>query len=324
MVEKLLDHEGTRSIRTHWFKYLDTVEPLRKELFGYCHKLTRNIWDAEDLVQETLLTGFGMAARGDFHGESSPVRNIKAYLFRTATNAWLDIQRKQARQQSVVGEPEDSRKDIDPTTAMDAISKAVVVTSPQEFVAILLKDVYDFTLEEVADFIGTTKGTVKSALSRARQKMREESEVIQITDPTVKALVQKYVDAINTQDIDQVIELMSEKVQIKVCNVGGGRGREGIWTRKSLVAVNAVYGECDGEPVVLMFKTGDNNILNDVLRLEGDENTVTRIIDHCYAPETLQYVAKMLGYRSNATVYHQPWEVIETGMVPTTYLPWQT
>jgi RNA polymerase sigma-70 factor (ECF subfamily) len=321
MANKLLDHEGARTIRTHWFRYLDTIEPLRGELFGYCHKLTHNIWDAEDLVQDTLLTGFGMTARGDFHGETSPVRNIKAYLFRTATNAWLDVQRKHARQLANAEEQIDSKQDPDPTTTMDAISKAVAGTSPQEFVAILLKDVYDFTLEEVADFIGTTEGTVKSALSRARRKMREKQDK-PVIDPTAKELVLKFVDAINSQDIDQVIELMAEKVQVKVCNVGGGRGREGIWTRKSMVSVRATYAECDGVPVVLMFNREDEN-LTDVLRLEGSDNIVTRIIDHCYAPETMRHVAESLGYQCNATAYHQPWKIIETGMVPTTFLPWQ-
>jgi hypothetical protein len=62
----------------------------------------------------------------------------------------------------------------------------------------------------------------------------------------------------------------------------------------------------------------------DVLGLQGNENTVTRIADYCYAPETLRHVAEELGYQSDATDYHQPWQIIEAGMEPTTFLPWLT
>lgn len=321
MTDRSFDHEGARAMRTHWFRYLDTVEPIRPELHAYCHKLTRNIWDAEDLVQDTLLKGFGMTARGDFHGETSPVRNIKAYLFRTATNGWLDVQRRV--QHAAPAEPA-VHDDPDPVETGDAVNKALALTSPQEFAAILLKDVYDFTIDEVADFIGTTTGTVKSALSRARRKMKDQDndqEYAGVDDVAGRALVGAFVDAINAGDVDRVVGLMEEKVQIKVCNVGGGRGRDGIWTEKSLAAVFARVAECDGRAVVLMFRDQDQKELYDVLRLEGDD-TVCGIIDHCYAPETLKYVAGHLGYTCSATAYHQPWHVIETDMVPTTFLPW--
>lgn len=320
MSDHLLDDEGARTIRMHWFRYLDTIEPLRGDLHAFCHKLTGSIWDAEDLVQDTLLKGFGMTARGDFHGETSPVRNIKAYLFRTATNAWLDVIRKQ-RPQGDYGETQ-SDAGADPAATNDAINKAMALASPQEFAAILLKDVYDFSLEEIADFIGTTAGTVKSALSRARHKMQNTDDA-SVSNPEDRALVQAFVDAINSQDVDRVIDLMAETVQFKVCNVGGGRGRKGIWTQKSLTAVKASLAQCDGQPVVLMFRDGED-ALWDVLRLECAGGSVTQIVDHCYAPETLNYVAESLGLACNASAYHQPWGIIESDMVPTTYLPWRS
>lgn len=317
MTHHAFDDDGARAIRAQWFRYLDTIEPARGDLHAYCLRLTGSVWDAEDLVQDTLLKGFGMTARGDFHGETSPVRNIKAYLFRTATNGWLDVQRR--ARYAAPGET-GVHDDADPAETRDAVDKALALTSPQEFAAILLKDVYDFTLDEVADFIGTSLGTVKSALGRARRKMQDRNDA-HVDDDAGKALVGAFVDAINSGDVDRVVNLMAEKVQIKVCNVGGGRGRDGIWTEKSLGAVSARIAECDGQAVVLMFRDRDPNELYDVLRLEGDD-TVCRIIDHCYAPETLKYVAGQLGYACSATACHQPWDVIESDMVPTTFLPW--
>lgn len=322
MAAETFDDEGARTIRTHWFRYLDTIEPMRSDLFGYCHKLTRNIWDAEDLVQETLLTGFGMTARGDFHGEHSPVRNAKAYLFRSATNRWLDMQRYEARfvdDESTLT----ASKDSDPNETADALNQTIALTSPQEFVAFLLKDVYDFRLDEIADFVGTTEGTIKSALSRARRKMKE-TPTKQSVNAAQKQLAEKFVAAMNGENVDAVIALMAEQIQIKVCNVGGGRGKHGSWGTHLNASIRTLYEEVDGMPVVVMIHESAPDEFMDVLRLEGD-GAITRLTDYCYAPETLQYVANSIGRAcANNDTYHQPWKVIETGMVPTTSLPWHT
>ena len=43
---------------TMWHRYLDVFEPLRPDLYRFCRALTRNAWDAEDLVQDVLARGF--------------------------------------------------------------------------------------------------------------------------------------------------------------------------------------------------------------------------------------------------------------------------
>ena len=51
--------DGMRDeMRAAWHRYLDQVAPFRPLLHGYCRKLTRDLWDAEDLSQETLMRGF--------------------------------------------------------------------------------------------------------------------------------------------------------------------------------------------------------------------------------------------------------------------------
>src|SRR5438874_7762772 len=74
---------------TAWHRYIDMLVPLRPALYGYCRRLTGNVWDAEDLVQDTLLRAFGQ------WGVTYPeVRNPRAYLLRTATNVWIDVLRR--------------------------------------------------------------------------------------------------------------------------------------------------------------------------------------------------------------------------------------
>lgn len=321
MADDALTDAGARTLRRHWFTYLSTVESVQAPLHGYCLKLTGNLWDAEDLVQDTLLRGFAMAARGDFHGEGSAVRDARAYLFRTATNLWLDLRRRGRWQAPAIEAVERAAVDADPLVTADALEKAAALTSVQEFAAILLKDVYDFTLEEVADFIGTTPGTVKSALSRARRKMRD-GRPRRPVDAATSALVHAFVDAMNASDVDRVLALMAETVKIDVCNVGGGRGRSGIWTEKSVAGICCEYAEFDGEPLVLLFRGGERT-LSGAVRLEGIDGAVTRIIDYHYAADTLRQLAQALGLESGERGYHQP-VVSLPEMVSTTSLPWRS
>src|ERR1700745_836550 len=73
-----------------WHHFLETYEPLRPELYRYCRHLTRSPWDAEDLVQDTLARAFVTLALTD-----EPPPNPRAWLFRVASNRWLNHVRDQ-------------------------------------------------------------------------------------------------------------------------------------------------------------------------------------------------------------------------------------
>ena len=87
--------EGQTYMKRAWHRYLNDIEPTRPRLFRYCRKLSGNVWDAEDLVQETLLRGFANLAIEDN-------RDIDwgAYLARTASNLFIDQTRRAAKHPS--------------------------------------------------------------------------------------------------------------------------------------------------------------------------------------------------------------------------------
>ena len=317
MVEVKYTDQDAQDAREQWFRYLDAVEPLRKDLHTYCYRLTQTIWDAEDLVQDTLLKGFGMTARGDLHGDQSPVRNSKAYLFRVATNQWIDQQRKSHREilRAALEIAEES-EDVD---VSPAVEKAIQLTSPQEFAAFVLKEGYDFSIAEIADFVGTSSGAIKSSLSRSRQKLARDDKSVSVDDAH-RVMAKKFADAINRQDLVGLMDLMAESMSIVVCNVGGGRGRSGVWTEKSVQQVQAQYAEYQGEALVLLFdKPG---VAKDVVRIEASGGQVVRITDYCYAPETLSHVAQALGFEVVTKGYHQSRSQLPK-MIATTTLPWR-
>ena len=46
-------------LRRAWHRYVDLLAPVRPALHAYCRRLARSLWDAEDLVQDTLLRALG-------------------------------------------------------------------------------------------------------------------------------------------------------------------------------------------------------------------------------------------------------------------------
>src|SRR5512144_42966 len=79
-------------VRGPWRRYLDALAPLRPSLHRYCCRLTGNVWDGEDLMQDALLRVFGLLGKIDADLESP-----RAYFVRTATHLWIDQQRRVAR-----------------------------------------------------------------------------------------------------------------------------------------------------------------------------------------------------------------------------------
>ncbi|MGH7287583.1 MAG: RNA polymerase sigma factor, partial [Myxococcota bacterium] len=96
-------------LRGAWHRYLDLVAPLRPALHGVCRRLTGNLWEAEDLVQDTLLRGF--ATLGSVHHE---IQNPRGYLLRTATNLWIDAQRRRSSEAHALAELDAPRRPAPP------------------------------------------------------------------------------------------------------------------------------------------------------------------------------------------------------------------
>jgi RNA polymerase sigma-70 factor (ECF subfamily) len=316
--------DDARALRRAWFDYLDVAEPVRAPLHAYGLKLTGNIWDAEDLVQEALLKGFAMIGRGDLHGAGSPVANARAYLFRTATHLFIDAQRRKARERAILAEPQLAPAGVGPDDVRRA-GERLFAASPQARAAILLKDVFDFSLEETADLLRTSVGAVKAALGRGRAAVREPVPEPRPGPP--RALIDAFVDAYNAHDLDRLLAVVTEAVSIEVLGVGGGRGLSGEngWTEWVLTnPVRAEAHRLDGEDVVaILFQTGSGEQLCEVLRLDGDDGRVSRIVDYCFAPETMAYVAHALGYPAMPLGYHQDADTLVT-MIATTTKPWDS
>ena len=187
-------------MRSSWQRFLDTFEPLRPELYRYCRHLTRSAWDAEDLAQEALTRAF--VTLGTVFAE---LPNPRAWLFRVASNLWIDRMRR-SRHELAVEAPADAVAAADAQASREAGGTLLVRLAPHERAAVVLKDVFDFSLEEVAEALGTTTGAVKAALHRARGKLVEPAE------PPARApapgVLDAFCSAFNARDLQRLTALL--------------------------------------------------------------------------------------------------------------------
>jgi len=152
-------------IKPAWQRFLDIFEPLRPELYRYCRHLTRSPWDAEDLVQDAMARGF-VTLGTLFHPLPSP----RPWLFRVATNLWIDRKRREQHAREPFAAPPPPALPADVRASREAAGTLLVALAPQERAALVLKDVFDFSLEEIAATLSTSVGAVKAALHRGRDK----------------------------------------------------------------------------------------------------------------------------------------------------------
>src|SRR5262245_41923691 len=152
-------------VQRPWRRFLEEYEPLRGELYRYCRYLTRSPWDAEDLVQDVLARAFVTLA-----GIREAPPNPRAWLFRVASNHFIN---QIKRQRDALSAAPEATSEADPRAAREALGSLVGRLAPQERAAVVLKEVFDFSLEEVAEALSTSVGAVKAALHRGRGKLAE-------------------------------------------------------------------------------------------------------------------------------------------------------
>ncbi|GAA1612809.1 hypothetical protein GCM10009828_045940 [Actinoplanes couchii] len=156
------------------------AEQHRRELHVHCYRMLGSFEDAEDTVQETFLRAW--RRRETFEGRST----FRAWLYRIATNACLDLLAKVRPEPAVGGEVQwlqpypDRLLDEQPEAlaiARETIELAYVVAvqhlAPRPRAVLILRDLLGWPAKDVADLLGDSVNSVNSALQRARAGMRE-------------------------------------------------------------------------------------------------------------------------------------------------------
>jgi RNA polymerase sigma-70 factor (ECF subfamily) len=307
-------------LRAAWHRYLDGVAPLRPALHAVCRRLTGNVFEAEDLLQDTLLRGF--ATLGSVH---HPIRNPRAYLLRAATNLWIDsLRRRDAEAEALAAFP-DAPDPPPPGGVREAGARLLQRLSPQERAAVVLKDAFEMSLEEIADVLRTTVGAVKAALHRGRGRLEEPEGGAASRRPRPSvALIDRFVALYAAADVRGLVALMLDggTVENVGCGVEFGREnfpREDGWFQRAVfghpewpaelqyTGSRLARADFDGEPLILGFTTRrGREALEQVLRIDEVDGRIARLRGYAFCPETMREVGARLGLRVRTGLYRYP------------------
>jgi RNA polymerase sigma-70 factor (TIGR02960 family) len=229
--------------------FRELTEPYRRELQVHCYRMLGSFADAEDALQDALLTAWqGLPG---FEGRAS----IRTWLYRIATNRCLNAlrsaSRRPAREWDIPGvePPEPTRlgevmwlepypdaflegainTPLSPEARYEqreAISLAFVtalqVLPARQLAVLILREVLGYHASEVADMLDSTVESVNSALKRARASLQrrlpqgEREAPPAPGSPAEQALLAKFVRAYESGDIDALVALLTDDVCVSM------------------------------------------------------------------------------------------------------------
>jgi RNA polymerase sigma-70 factor (TIGR02960 family) len=224
--------------------FAELTEPYRRELQVHCYRMLGSLQDAEDALQDTLLSAW--QGLGDFEERAS----IRTWLYRIATNRCLNARRTASRRPAIewnipgVEPPEPSRLGEVPwlepfpdtllAGALDgpaspetryeqaesisiAFVAALQVLPPRQVAVLILRDVLGFRASEVAGMLDSTVESVNSALKRARASLERQRPAAvgserppAVGSPAEDAIVAKFTSAYESADVDALVALLTD------------------------------------------------------------------------------------------------------------------
>jgi RNA polymerase sigma-70 factor (ECF subfamily) len=219
----------------------------RAELRVHCYRMLGSFEDSEDLVQETFLRAWRNRAGFGSDGRFS----VRAWLYRIATNACLDVLRSRPRRLLVlpvaaadpdapVAPPADlpwlqpypdhllAPAEDEPgavVAARETIELAFLAAiqhlPPRQRAVLILRDVLGWSAKDTAALLEASVASVNSALQRARATLRERlperrTEWVRSSGPSEqeRELLRRYVDTHDRGDVEALAELLREDARL--------------------------------------------------------------------------------------------------------------
>ena len=240
------------------------VSDVRPQLLRYCARMTGSAVDGEDIVQEALAkVYFRLPQLGH-------VENLRAWLFRVAHNKALDhLRRYDVRfGESLDGELP-ATVDDSPLEAAElaewGLSHFVRLTALQRS-AVILKDVLQYSLEEISEILDASVPSIKGALHRGRASLRRQAasadnaEAHALPDRQA-ALLSRYVALFNARDFDALRDMLAEDVQLELVGMTERSGAADVGgyfdNYARLAGMRLTLGVVDGRPAILAREVPD-------------------------------------------------------------------
>ena len=203
-------------------------DELRPLLFSIAYRMVGSVGEAEDIVQEAFLR---------FHRESSQGTRIdspKAWLSTVTTRLAISHERSaRVRRERYVGTwlPEPLLTDPEADAAQqvetaDSLSLAFLVLleslTPVERAVFLLREVFDYGYDEIAEVVGKSEDNCRQIAVRARKQVDAKRPRFEASRARREELSRRFFEAVREGDTDGLLELLAADVVVYAD--GGGEG----------------------------------------------------------------------------------------------------
>jgi RNA polymerase sigma-70 factor, ECF subfamily len=283
------DNRMQGPLEARYLAYLETLAQLRPSLHRYCSRMVGSALDGEDVVQEALLLAYRKLDTAD----SS--RPLGPWLFRIAHNCCIDFLRhREVRMKAEAASVQSDQ--IEPTQTHGlilgrAVEYLVLSLPPKERACVLLKDVFEYSLEEIADLLGATVGSVKSALNRGRSKMATipaSGATPLVKNADKSPLLHLYVKRFNDRDWDGLRDVILADARVHIVDRFAGRLLDSPYFGRyetSPIEWRMAVGEVDGELVVIMSqRTPDGWSPKSAIRIAIRDDRIIAVVDYLFCP----------------------------------------
>jgi len=152
--------------------FLDLVRQYDRQIMSIVYRFSGNLYDREDLYQEVFLQCYKSIA--SFRFESS----FKTWLTRLALNSCIDYMNRQPPT-AEARELSSEETDWEQQAKLQAIHEALNQLQGSQRVCFHMYYIEGWTVKEIMALLNCGEGTVKSHMSRAREKVKTNTRVLQ-------------------------------------------------------------------------------------------------------------------------------------------------
>jgi RNA polymerase sigma-70 factor (ECF subfamily) len=200
---------------------METEEELRPYLFGIAYRMLGSVAGAEDVVQEAFLR---------YHETEADVESPKAYLATVTTRLAIDeLRSARSRREVYPGEwlPEPLVGDETARHAETADSLSLAFLhlleklSPVERAVFLLREVFDYPYDEVAEIVGKSPDNCRQILTRAHRHIDEGRRRFEVSREEREEVARRFLAAWEEGDTESLVELLAPDAT--VYGDGGGK-----------------------------------------------------------------------------------------------------